>query len=72
MLMDLLVNSDQFLCDEHHQKVHLIGPTLTGKYPIEITLNLLADKFNIIERNSIFKHEKCFIIPYLHWIHLAQ
>ena len=45
MLMDLLVNSDQFLCDEHHQKVHLIGPTLTGKYPIEITLNLLADKF---------------------------
>ena len=45
MLMDLLVNSDQFLCDEHHQKVRLIGPTLTGKYPIEITLNLLADKF---------------------------
>ena len=39
MLMDLLVNSDQFLCDEHHQKVHLIGPTLTGKYPIEIILN---------------------------------
>ena len=52
MLMDLLVNSDQFLCDEHHQKVHLIGPTLTGKYPIEIKLRLLVDEFALTDQNK--------------------
>ena len=61
MLMDLLVNSDQFLCDEHHQKVHLIGPTLTGKYPIEIT-KLNYHSFQLCRFSEIKVKHSLFLV----------